>query len=262
MPNRSTEIKVGIGITIGVLLLVTTIFMLGQDNSLFSRTYRLHVAFKKIDGLGEGSVVRLSGLRVGNVESIDFSTDDNTLSATLKIEAKYKNRITKGSVASLATQGALGDKYVSLEPGPGAEKPLEEDEWLQTSESSDILTALTTRGNELEKIFDILNELHTFTKNLNHENRTGRIMENLAVSSSNLNKLTSDLKGDDRNNLKKAVGNLNTILEKVNNGEGTLGALINDPTVYEKLKSILGGSSQPNQYMKNAIQKTIQEGKK
>lgn len=259
MPNRSMEIKVGIAMSVGTLLLLLTIFMLGQDSSLFASTYRLHVAFKKIDGLNQGSVVRLSGLRVGNVQSIEFSEEGSTLSATLKIEAKYKNRITKGSVASLSTQGALGDKYVSIEPGPPGEKPLENDEWLQNSESSDILTALTTRGNELEKIFDILNELQIFTKNLNHENRTGRIMENLAVSMTNLNKITSELKGDDRNNMKKAIINLNTILEKINNGEGTLGALINDPTVYEKLKSLLGGSSQPNQYMKNAIQKTIQK---
>ena len=92
-------------------------------------------------------------------------------------------------------------------------------------------------------------------------------MENMVSASGHMNQAMekfnlaiSDLRGVDQKNLKNASKDLASILEKLDNGSGTLGTLINDPTISEKLKAILGGSKR-NDYMKSLIQKTIKDGK-
>lgn len=262
MVDKKTEIKVGIAVSLGIALFVFTIFMLGKDNALFASTYKLHVAFNKIDGLGPGSVVRLNGLRVGNVESIEYDKELKKLQVILKVESKYQTIITKGSIAGLRTQGALGDKYVSITPSSEGNAPLGGGDWLEPEETGDLLSTLASRGSEIEKVFDILNELNTFTKNLNFENRSGRILDNLANATYNLNSLLKDFRAEDSNSLKRTLKSLASITEKIDRGQGTLGALINDPSIHEKIKALLG-PTQRNIYMKSAIQQTIShEGQK
>lgn len=263
----STELKVGIGVGLGLLLLIITIFLLGGEKSFLSSTYTLKVPFDKIDGLAPGSVVRLSGFEVGNISHIEFSEQDSKLMVFLKIYKEYQERITTNSVAGLRTQGALGDKYVYISPGQNGGTPLKNGETITVETSTDLLTTITQRGEELSKIFDIVGEIDKFAKVLNRDGRSDKVMDNLVSASNHMNLAmqkfdlaVSDLRGEDQKNLKKISKDLVSVLEKLDNGTGTLGALINDPTIHEKIKAVLGGSKR-NDYMKSLIQQTVQEQK-
>ena len=59
--------------------------------------------------------------------------------------------------------------------------------------------------------------------------------------------------------LKHDSGVLEAIMEKVNNGTGTIGALVNDPGLYDDLKSLVGGA-QRNRLLRNLVRQTIKEG--
>jgi phospholipid/cholesterol/gamma-HCH transport system substrate-binding protein len=263
----ATELKVGIGVGLGLLLLIITIFLLGGDRSFLSSTYSLKVPFDKIDGLAPGSVVRLSGFEVGNISSIGFSEKDSKLLVNLKIFKEYQNRITDKSIAGLRTQGALGDKYIYISPGEEGGTPLKDGDFLAVEQSSDLITTLTQRGQELSKVFDILQELSIFAKTLNKDGRSDKMMDNLVSASNHMDQAMhkfdlaiSDLRGEDQKNLKRISKDLASILEKIDNGSGTLGGLINDPTIHEKIKGMLGGAKR-NDYMKSVIQKTITDQK-
>jgi phospholipid/cholesterol/gamma-HCH transport system substrate-binding protein len=62
-----------------------------------------------------------------------------------------------------------------------------------------------------------------------------------------------------RTELESATSNLNTILEKINNGDGTLGRLVNDPSVYEnideltiEIKNLVKGINEnPGRYLRH-----------
>lgn len=263
----AAELKVGIGVTIGLILFIVTIFLLGGNRSLFSSTYILKAPFEKIDGLSPGSVVRLSGYEVGNVSEIQFSEQDSVLMVYLKIYKDYQNKITTNSIAGLRTQGALGDKYVYISPGEPGGTPLKHEDTLLVEASGDLISTLTQRGEELAKIFDILNELSVFAKTLNKDGRSDKMMNNLVSASNHMNVAMekfnlalSDLRGEDQKNLKKISKNLASILEKIDNGSGTLGGLINDPTIHDKIREFVGGPKR-NDYMKSVIQKTVSEQK-
>ncbi len=261
----ATELKVGIGVGIGLLLLVMTVLLLGGNRSFLSSTYVLKIPFEKIDGLSSGSLVKLSGFDVGNISSIEFSEKDSKLIVFVKILKEHQSRITTKSVAGMRTQGALGDKYVYISPGEPGGTPLKDGDFIQVEQSTDLISTLTQRGNELSKVFDIVSELDKFAKTLNKDGRSEKFIENLTSASEHMNLAMgkfnlamSDLRGEDQRNLIKIAKGLVSIVQKIDNGTGTLGALVNDPTIHEQVKAFVGGSKR-NDYMKSLIQRTIQE---
>ncbi len=264
----ATEVKVGIAVGAALLLFIVTVVLLGGNKSMFSSTYILKVPFDHVDGLNPGSLVRVNGYQVGSVHDIQFSAEDQKIIVYVKILKKFQSRITKDSEASLRTQGALGDKYVAIETLTFNGEPLKDGDSVRVEESPDIFTTISQRSGDLGKIFDILKDFREFSKTLNKDGRSDHIMENLTSASKHMDQAMvqfelaiKDLRGDDQKNLKKISNHIESILEKIDNGNGTLGELINDPTIHDKIKEILGGSKR-NDYMKSLIQKTIQEGKK
>jgi len=77
--------------------------------------YQVKTAFAKVGGLNKGAEVRISGIKVGNVASLELDPETYDAVAVLSIRPDVKLPID--SVASIASAGMLGDKYVRLEPG-------------------------------------------------------------------------------------------------------------------------------------------------
>ena len=86
---------------------------------------------------------------------------------------------------------------------------------------------------------------------------------NLNESMLEIKKLIQEVRGQDAqsNQIKTALIKLNSILEKVDRGDGTLGALINDPVLHQQLKSLLG-ANQKSQGFKNLIRSSIEQTEK
>lgn len=99
--------------------------------------YDLHASFQRVDGVGVGSDVRISGVKVGVVRSITL--DPSTYDAVLTLTVNNGVHVLDESTARIATDGLLGGAYVSIEPAgmdplaAGAEIP-------NTQGSVDLLT--------------------------------------------------------------------------------------------------------------------------
>ena len=81
--------------------------------------YEIKTAFAKVGGLNKGAEVRISGIKIGSVASLELDTQTYDAIATLSIRPDVKLPID--SVASIASAGMLGDKYIRLEPGNSEE---------------------------------------------------------------------------------------------------------------------------------------------
>ncbi|MBT3305719.1 MAG: MCE family protein [Alphaproteobacteria bacterium] len=77
--------------------------------------YKISASFYKIGGLGRGSDVRISGIKVGTVE--DLHLDPETFDAVVSMTILPHVKIPVDTVASISSEGILGGKYVRLEPG-------------------------------------------------------------------------------------------------------------------------------------------------
>jgi phospholipid/cholesterol/gamma-HCH transport system substrate-binding protein len=242
------------------------ILLLGGDKAFLTRYTSLRAEFSEVQGLFPGSVVSLAGIRVGNVEKITFVPGTNKLETTLRINREFEDRLVEGTTAEIKTQGALGDKYVYLNPGPAGGKRLEPGTKVEAIET-DFMKMLTSREDGVARVVDLIKDLHILVASINAGGKTGEMISNMADASvkfkktiAQLDLLVSDLRGEipENKKLRQAIVSLSSILEKVDQGKGTLGALINDPSVHQSLKALLGGSPR-NRYMKDMIRETIQQ---
>lgn len=268
MGNESNhQIQVGLFVVAGLLVVLGSILIFGGNKSFFKSYFPLRAQFESVQGLAPGSQVTLAGLPVGNVTSIGMVPQSNTLEVVLAIQSEFQNRITEGSIADVRTQGALGDKYIYIEPGPLDRPALAENSLLQTSSADDVLSVITNNTDSLEKFFLTLDEIYKFTHALNEKDGARQLMGNLVGASDQLKRAageSSDLVRELRNDLplkdlQTSAAQLNSILTKLNQGEGTLGALINDKTLHRQLKGLLGEPHEKkalNSLMRSTLKKS------
>jgi phospholipid/cholesterol/gamma-HCH transport system substrate-binding protein len=262
----SLQYKVGLFIGAGLIAVMAAILLLGGEEMFFARYIYLRARFQEVQGLFPGSIVSLAGVPVGNVSSIQFVLEENKLDVVLKIKHNFQNRLYVGTTAEIRTQGALGDKYVFLNPGAPGKKVLGTDSVLPGIEN-DYFKLLTDREDGVARIVDLIKEMHILIASINQNGRSGQMMRDMATSltkfSSTLTQidgLVGDLRGQipENGKLRAALIHLSDIMAKIDQGKGTLGQLINDPSVYQNLKAYLGGSAR-NRYMKDMIRETIQK---
>ena len=116
--NSSTKIKTGLFVLSGFVILLLLIFLIGNQQNLFRSTFNLHVKYRTVAGLQEGSYVRFAGINVGVVELIDI-LNDTTVRVEISLQKKVKPFIKADSRASISTDGLMGDKLVQIMPGSG-----------------------------------------------------------------------------------------------------------------------------------------------
>lgn len=117
MTTRKTEILVGffVILTIAALLLLG-LKVANQGMQASGETYTLKAKFDNIGGLKARSAVKVGGVTVGRVESIELDSEDFTPIVVLSISTQYSTFPETTSVAIL-TSGLLGEQYIGLQPG-------------------------------------------------------------------------------------------------------------------------------------------------
>lgn len=262
----SRQFKVGVFVSLGILLVIGSIFILGGSRSFFTSHVIIHARFDSVQGINVGSSVSLSGIPIGNISKIDFLKQENMLDVTMTIEASFLPRIVEGSTVEMRTQGALGDRYIYINPGDPSKPSIKEGDTLEANKGGDLMGIISERSGEAGKIFDIIAEVHKVVKAMNDGNRTEKIFSNLAEASVQLNKtshdsqvLMAELRNQNSPKIRSAIEKLDRILTKIDSGEGTLGALINDSSIHDQIKTMVGGSVRKKS-MKNLIRGSIEKG--
>jgi phospholipid/cholesterol/gamma-HCH transport system substrate-binding protein len=251
------DIKVGIFVSIGMAFAMVAILVLGGSESIFRPKTSYRARFANTTGLLPGAKVVLSGINVGSVKDVDYDGNTRMVVIRFSVDTRFSKDVREGSTVEIMTQGVLGDKYVSLTPGAG-EKILPEDTEIQNITSKDLSQLLTKSDLLLVNAASAAGSLDRLLRSLEKAGRLDSIMEDLSAASKNLSRVSSDLDGKD---VKKITKNLAQILEKVNQGNGTVGALINDPSLYEDVRSVVGGANR-NRILRNLVRKTAKDGEK
>lgn len=282
-PHKANEAKIGFVVFIGILLFAFSIFLIGGERGILRADYNLFVTFPNIYGLDTGAAVRLAGLDVGRVKNIYFAEDlaKTYVLVELELDKKMQERIREDSVASIQTMGLLGDKYIAVSVGSKDFPVLQTNGYLISETPGDIAAFLDKGGQILENMVDITNSLarvlekkglENFLTNLDKMISSGsRVLGQIETGPGTMHEIIYRSKGSDTeklmSNLALSSENLTSIMKKLNQGDGTLGALINDRSAYEDLKAILGGARRSKlfQYMirysvKKAEEKEPKEG--
>lgn len=256
--NLSKEIKVGIFAGLGIILFLVSIIMLGGDKVLLRSTYPLRVRLEDVQGLARGSVVSLEGVPVGNVHTLQFIPQSSMIEVTMSIDTEFRSRITEGARASVKTQGALGDKYIYLESGPQSAPPVASNSLLEASPQGDLFDVLTKKGAEFAEIAEVIKEMHVLLVEINADGRSAKLMQNLVSDSQELKDVLGEAKETIAETKNGSLKHLQSILKKLDDGDGTLGALLNDPTLHTQLSKLLGATPR-NHFLTPMIRESIKE---
>lgn len=286
------ELRVGVFVAIGLLLAMVFIFAIGGEHKLFQREYTLYANFKTISGLRLGAMVQLSGMKVGYVDQIHFPEDleRQEITVIMRVRKEFQDRIRADSVASVETQGLLGDKFIYISMGSGAQ-PVVPDKGILTSKETTSIFSLAEKAGEImtniasasKAIDDMLNNMKDSKKDsdlrgilkalrasLEQVQKGKGLMHALIYDPDGerimkgINDALSDGgkgKGGMMSNLKTSSADLKRILDSISRGEGTLGKLINDPSLYDDLRALLGRANR-NKLLRAVIRSTLYQNDK
>jgi phospholipid/cholesterol/gamma-HCH transport system substrate-binding protein len=260
--GMDAELKVGIFVAIGVAITIVSILVLGSTEDLFTRKNKYSVHFKSVEGLIQGAKVVLSGIKVGTVENVGFDLEKQNIKVEFSVEKETSTLLRQDATAEIETQGVLGDKYVAIFPGDSSKPVLPPGSDIPDRPSTNI-TGFISKGDQLlASLNSLASNLDRVLSGFQAANRSEIFFAGMASTAHNLSLVTDKLNRQlEEMNLGKASKNLNAILEKVNNGTGTLGALVNDPSLYDSARSLVGGANR-SRIMRNLVRQTIKESDK
>jgi phospholipid/cholesterol/gamma-HCH transport system substrate-binding protein len=196
----SRAARVGAFIIGALAILVAGIFIVGGKQYLFTPTYRLNAKFGSVVGLDTGAEVRVGGVHSGTVRTVELpSKPTDKIVVWMDLDRSSRNIIKQDSIATIETEGLLGNEYVAISFGSanganvvdggsiGSEPPLE-------------ISSLIKKAN------GILDSSQEAVKNVT-----------------------------------LATANLGSISTKINDGQGTVGSLVNDKKIYNQLDQTTSG---------------------
>jgi phospholipid/cholesterol/gamma-HCH transport system substrate-binding protein len=118
MKRYRHEIVAGFFVVIGLLCVGYMAVKLGKVSLLGDNTYILYARFSSVSGLRVGNPVEMFGLQIGQVEDLKMDQKDQVAIVGLKISNGIK--IYGDANVSIKTEGLIGDRYVSIDPGGAA----------------------------------------------------------------------------------------------------------------------------------------------
>ncbi len=242
----SKEMKVGIFFLIGMIILGLLTFYAGGFEDWLKQRYRLRAYFDRVDGLTEEDVVTLVGVEVGKVKGVEIK--DSRVEVSLLLDSTAV--IREDSVARLESESLLGGKYVGISAGSPDSRRLKDGDVMKTEEAAD-LTKIT------QDIADVAQDLRTMVTNFNQNQQKissqidgilGENRENIRSSFASLSRILNEneegikdvieILRDVGPRLTQAMENVDEITAKIRSGEGTIGKLVQDDTLYNDMREL------------------------
>jgi phospholipid/cholesterol/gamma-HCH transport system substrate-binding protein len=250
MIKKSSETWVGIFVVIGILLLAFMTlkiekFQIGKETG-----YRLRTYFDSAGGLSPNAQVRVSGVRVGNVEKVALEN------GKAKITFRVPNDVVlyQDAKAYLKSEGFLGERYVEITPGTSGNPKVEPNGVIeQGAPPIDVEQFLSKMSSVGEDIKEVVKPFGDVAKALDPKKVEG-VINNLDKFSGQLSGIAGDSK-ETLQKAKEAFSSFEDIGEKVKKGEGTLGKLITDETIYQDTKEVVEKVKEAAEALKNVSEK-------
>ncbi len=228
--------KLGLFVTTAIILFTIAVYYIGSRQNLFAASFGISTTFQNVNGLQAGNNVRYSGIDVGVVDRIVI-INDSTIRVEMMLEKKVQNFLKSDALASIGTDGLVGNMIVNINPGKGNGGPVVAGGVIPSYsrfETEDMMNALgkTTENIALLslRLLEITEAIHqgegTLTTLLYDSNWADQIEGSLQ----HINQSAQDL----------AVlsGQLRKNMAGVEQGQGVLGYLLKDTTLKDQMSQV------------------------
>ncbi len=260
MTERANEVRVGITLTIAGLLLVVGILWLGGVSFGESR-YGFSVMFTEVSGLVAGDKVTVAGLTAGEIISLQLAPFGKVIA---EVEVDSEIRIPLDSRITVASYGLLGTKVISVIPG-GSDVYIEQGTVVQGVYEKGLGDVVHAMGEALAGIQAVLKSADEILTDQEGKDLVKEALVNANAASFDLRQATADLSvmatelrafvdekkdpaGEAVDAMESAVvgfaevtadlktisASLDSIVKRVERGDGTLGKLVNEDEMHDE----------------------------
>ncbi|MEO7313921.1 MAG: MlaD family protein, partial [Ginsengibacter sp.] len=160
------NVKLGAFVLAGLVFLVVLLYMIGRNQNMFGSNFILIAHFENVQGLKAGNNVRYGGIDVGTVKKINI-LNDTMMEVVMTIDEKMKSIIHKNALASIGTDGLVGNKVVNMVSAKQPSSPVEDGDIIATKSLSDMDEMLETLDKTNNDINIIAGEMKTAMQRVN-----------------------------------------------------------------------------------------------
>jgi phospholipid/cholesterol/gamma-HCH transport system substrate-binding protein len=187
--------RLGAFIVVTLAVLACGVFIIGSKEYLFRSTYKLRAQFQNVVGLAEGADVQVGGVHSGTVTAIELPRKPgDEVTVVMELDRTTREIIKRDSMASIETEGLLGNQFLAISFGSAGEPEVRDGETIQSVPPLQM-------GDMLRKANGILDSSQQAVQNVT-----------------------------------MATAHLNSVSTKIDSGQGTVGALVNDKQLYSDLE--------------------------
>jgi phospholipid/cholesterol/gamma-HCH transport system substrate-binding protein len=269
--KRRDELLVGMLLLVAVVLAVGGTIWIARGG--LARGYPLYARFPWGAGLKQGQPVLLAGVQVGFVDQVDL-IPDGTITVKLQVQQTFK--VPAGTTATVEANGIFGDQLIALTPVKGSTGTIPAGDTIPTGVGSPSVAALLGKGDSIAvNVRTLSNEARMQFVDSGGVRDVRRTIADLTKLVAQLSAVTAEqsrqltltqqsvrktLSSVDSAKVDSTIANLRAtsasfeqlsrelretnsrvqgVIEKVSNGPGTAGRLMNDPAVYARVDSLL-----------------------
>lgn len=217
---------------LGIVIFSVAIYLIGTKQNLFTSNVKIIAVFTDVFGLTVGNNVRFCGIDVGTVSDVRILSEKN-VRVELSIKTDAIPYIHKNSVATIGSEGLMGNKTIIIIPGTLEERSLRGGDTLLTSQPVNIDEVLSELKTTTHNISVVSNNLIAITRRIRDgEGVFGKLFSDSELTG-NIDKISQ--------NAGVITQNLSDISARVRSGEGILGKLLAD-TVFSTELSKTGSN--------------------
>ena len=156
--KTGNNLKLGIFVTVSIVLFIAAIYFIGKKQQLFGSTFQISGIFKDVNGLQIGNNVRFCGINVGIVKDIQLVTD-STVKVDMTIDENTHKFVKVNSKAIIGSDGLMGGKILLIIPGSANNKSVSNNDYIETANAvnmEDIMLKLKVTADNAATITDDL----------------------------------------------------------------------------------------------------------
>lgn len=243
MKKTRTEVIVGTFVIFGFILLSLVVFFV-SGVYLVRPGYRVKVIFNYVSILDRGAPVRMAGVRIGEVNKVTLREEEQTGKTRVEVQLFIAKgfEIRENYLFNIRGTHILSEPHIEISPEPGRAPFLKDGDTLQGVDPVPVEVLVDRADQIASDLAAIFRRVKTFMEDKKTEGEIRETIQNLASLTRSLNQILGGSEKDMTESLKHlnaSTQSLESILKKMETGEGTMGKLMTEDELYEEMRDFV-----------------------
>jgi phospholipid/cholesterol/gamma-HCH transport system substrate-binding protein len=223
----------GAFVVIGLALFTVALFMIGERRMLFEDHFEVYTEFAKLGQLEVGAVVRVAGMDAGEVTDIQIpASPAGKFRVKLQVREDLHGLVRTDSIATSQMEGLVGAIFLSIGAGSEQAPPIPEKGTIPSREPVTMADLLEQTSGTIAMVSQTVDALRADIE---------KAVQQVALTAEDAHAMLEDVRPDITEMAKhgsRIAADIQQISARIRGGEGTLGKLVNDPALYQRVREI------------------------